>query len=229
MSFDDLTLLRHYDSDEVDVLTEFYKPVIALARRYDRAVGYFSSSAFRACAKELSSFIGNSGGIRLVIGCLVAQADIDALRGQGIEPEQGKRELLRDQLKSQLLALAEADLGSAALLANLVVSVVAQIKFAVRTEGIYHEKFGVFEDEIGHKIAFIGSANETEAALSYGVNHESFSVYQSSEASIYQAYGINLEARFERLWQGQTRKTHICEMDAQSLELMQELAERANP
>jgi len=227
MSFADLQIRRHYDSDEVDVLAEFYRPVLSLARRYDRAVGYFSSSAFRACATELSSFVGNSGAIRLVVGCLVAQADIDALRGKGLEPGQAERLLLREELRHQLLSLAEADISAATLLAKLIVSGVAQLKFAVRTEGIYHEKFGVFEDEIGLKVAFIGSANETEAALSYGANHESFSVYQSVEPSIYSAYGADLEDRFENLWLGKTRKTRICDLDAESLALMHELASRA--
>ena len=226
MSFADLHIRRHYDSDEADVLAEFYKPVLSTARRYDRAVGYFSSSAFRACAKELSAFVGNAGAIRLVVGCLVAQADIDALCGTGVEPSQAERLLLRDELRDQLAAFAEVDIDAAMLLAKLIVSGVAELKFAIRTEGIYHEKFGVFEDEIGLKVAFIGSANETEAALSFGANHESFSVYQSIEPSIYSAYGTDLEDRFENLWLGKTRKTRICDLDADSLALMHELASR---
>ena len=227
MSFADLHLRRHYNSDEDNVLADFYRPVLSSARRYDRAVGYFSSSAFRACATELSAFVGNAGAIRLVVGCLVSQADIDALRGKGVEPSDAERQLLRDELRRQLLLLAEADLNAATLLAKLIVSGVAQLKFAVRTEGIYHEKFGVFEDENGLKVAFIGSANETEAALAYGANHESFSVYQSIEPAIYAAYGVDLEARFERLWLGKTRKTRICALDVDSLALMQELVARA--
>ena len=227
MSFADLNLQRHYNSDEDDVLVDFYRPVLSRARRYDRAVGYFSSSAFRACATELSAFVGNAGAIRLVVGCLVSQADIDALQGKGVEPLDAERQLLRDKLCRELLALAEINMSAASLLARLVVSGVAQLKFAVRQEGIYHEKFGVFEDEAGLKITFIGSANETEAALSFGANHESFSVYQSVEPAIYAAYGTDLEERFERLWQGKTRKTRICDVDAESLALMHELVSKA--
>ena len=227
MSFADLSLQRHYNSDEDDVLANFYRPVLSSAQRYDRAVGYFSSSAFKACATELATFVGKAGSIRLVVGCLVSPADIEALQGKGIEPSDAERQLLRLELRRQLLSLAEADVDAATLLARLVVSGVAQLKFAIRTEGIYHEKFGVFEDELGLKIAFIGSANETEAALSFGANHESFSVYQSLETAIYAAYGTDLEVRFERLWQGKTRKTRICDLDAESLALMQELAARA--
>lgn len=227
MSFAGLELRRHYDSDEIDLLAEFFRPVLSYARRYDRAVGYFSSAAFRACAKELAAFVGNSGGIRLVVGCLVAQADIDALKGKGVEGSGAERQLLRNELRRQLLSLAESDLDAATMLAKLIVSGVAQLKFAVRTDGIYHEKFGVFEDAHGLKVAFIGSANETESALTYGMNHESFAVYQSKEPSIYSAYGSELEDRFERLWQGRTTKTRIHELDAESLALMSELSSRS--
>ena len=53
MSFADLQIRRHYDSDEVDVLAEFYRPVLSIARRYDRAVGYFSSSAFKPITSKI--------------------------------------------------------------------------------------------------------------------------------------------------------------------------------
>jgi hypothetical protein len=58
------------------------------------------------------------------------------------------------------------------------------LKFAVRDGGIYHEKLGIFTDSSGLKIAFIGSVNETMAALSAGQNHESFAVFQSMEPAI---------------------------------------------
>lgn len=224
MSFADLNLRRHYDSDELDLLAEFYRPVLGRAKRYDRAVGYFSSSSFKACAEELASFVENTGTIRLVIGCLVSQADIDALQNEGLIASEAERQLLRNELRRHLLSIAGKDLTAAKLLAKLVASGVAQLKFAVRSDGIYHEKFGVFEDRHGLKIAFIGSANETESALSFGKNHESFAVFQSIEPMIYSAYGPELEDRFERLWKGKTKATRIYDLDDESLALMREVA-----
>lgn len=224
MSFDSLTLARHYNSDEDDVLADFYRPVLQRARRYDRAVGYFSSSTFRACAAELNCFISKGGKIRLVVGCLISSADIEALKHAGKALDEAEREKLRAEIQRYLRELEGADFNAAKTFANLIASGVAEIKFAVREEGIYHEKLGIFEDEHGLKIAFIGSINETAAALSPGQNHESFAVFQSLEPAIYAAYGSDLERRFEDLWAGRTRATRIYDLDDESLSLIQEIA-----
>jgi superfamily II DNA or RNA helicase len=222
MNFSKIPLKHHLNSDEHDLLADFYRPVLTTARKYDRAVGYFSSSAFKACASELASFVGKEGQIRLVVGCLVSQCDIDAL--QGIKVHDAETRILREKLHRDLLQLSKNDQAATGLLSKLILSGVATLKFAVRREGIYHEKFGLFEDYDGGKIAFIGSANETEAALTLGGNHESISIYCSSEHSIYAAYGASLEKRFEDLWCGRTRNTRIYDLDDESLAFVRELS-----
>ena len=44
MGFKDLSLKEAYDSDEDDVLNDFYISVLSQAVTYDRIAGYFSSS-----------------------------------------------------------------------------------------------------------------------------------------------------------------------------------------
>jgi superfamily II DNA or RNA helicase len=224
MSFQSIQLQRHYDSDSTDVLQDFYRPLLGNSRRYDRAVGYFSSSTFRSCAAELASFIGNGGEIRMVIGCLTQPADVAALQDNGQELEARERHEIRQEIEKYLIQLEGEDPKAAQTFSKMVQSGIAKVKFAVRERGIYHEKFGIFEDEIGKKVAFIGSLNETSAALSHGFNHESISVYQSSEPEIYAAYGRDLEARFENLWDGKANKTRIYELDEHSLELIKRVA-----
>lgn len=229
MSFDALSLRRHYNSDEVDVLDEFYRPVLKSAQRYDRAVGYFSSSTFRSCAAELGSFVANGGKIRLVIGMMVSGEDVEALKLSSRTQDSVERARLRAEVQRYLLELEGVDFQSAQTFAKLVVSGVAELKFAFRDCGIYHEKLGVFVDSQGLKIAFIGSANETAAALTVGRNHESFAVFQSLEPAIYAAYGDDLEQRFEDLWSGRTKDTRIYDLDEESLALIKELASKSTP
>jgi superfamily II DNA or RNA helicase len=225
-SFEDLPLSRHYNSDERDVLQEFYRPIIEQSVRYDRAVGYFSSSTLRACARELGAFVSQEGRIRFVIGCLVSVKDAQALNAGDVSEDD--RAQIREELVRQLLTLQEQDFDSAALLSRLVIAGVIDIKFALRANGIYHEKFGVFTDASGCKVAFIGSANETEAALSAGANHESFSVFKSWEPAIYAGYGQELEQRFEDLWSGKTKNTRIYGLDDESLTLMRSIASKVS-
>lgn len=229
MSFDSLDIQRHYNSDEVDVLDSFYRPLLKHARRYDRAVGYFSSSTFRTCAAELAGFVGNGGKIRLVVGCLVSADDLQALKESGTPPDEAERAALRQQIHRYLSELEGADFNAAQTFAKLITAGVAELKFALRDAGIYHEKLGIFEDRQGFKVAFIGSVNETAAALSAGQNHESFAAFQSLEPAIYAAYGTDLEQRFEDLWAGRTRATRIYDLDKASLALIADLASKAGP
>lgn len=224
MSFQTLELQRHYDSDTTDVLQEFYRPLLKDALRYDRAVGYFSSSTFRTCASELASFIGQGGKIRLIIGCLTQPADITALHVEAVELKEREQLEIRREIEKYLIQLEGEDPQAAQTFSRMVASGVAEVKFAVRDRGIYHEKFGIFEDALGIKVAFIGSLNETSSALSHGFNHESISVYQSLEPNIYAAYGRDLEDRFENLWEGRTNKTRIYGLDNASLELIKKVA-----
>jgi superfamily II DNA or RNA helicase len=229
LGFESLSLARHYDSDAVDISSDFYRPLLRNAIRYDRAVGYFSSSALRECAAELRSFVSIGGRIRLVVGLLVSNADIVALQHEGQALDEIERQNIRGVLMSYLDDLVATDFKAAQTFAKLVSSGVAELKFAVRDRGIYHEKFGIFEDDSGLKVAFIGSVNETASAMTQEINHESCAVFQSVEPAIYVAYGLDLERRFEKLWNGETRHTRIYALDSVSLERMQELAQRHPP
>lgn len=224
MTFVDLNFRRHYDSDEHDVLGEFYRPALASAVRYDRAVGYFSSSTLRGCSMELRNFVGRSGKIRLVVGCLISNTDIEALTYQGLAQDEAEKAVLRAEFIRQLDEIERSDRTAAEAFAKLVAAGIAELRFAFRSEGIYHEKFGIFEDSNGYKVAFIGSMNETASALTQGINHESFSVYQSNEPIFYSAYGVTLEERFENLWLGHTKNTKVVPLDEESLARIKALA-----
>lgn len=222
IKFDELKIRTHYDSDEIDVFREFYKPVMRLSSKYLRAVGYFSAKTFVTCARELSEFINNDGQIRLIIGCFTSPNELSEIS------EEKRSEIEKDVIKKNLLNLlhssSDEEIRAATVLSMLISSGIAEIKFAFRDQGIYHEKFGIFEDLFGKKIAFIGSINETNAALTSGMNHESFSTYKSSQEQVYEQYGLELEEKFEKLWTGKTRNTRIYGIDDESLALMKRIA-----
>jgi len=226
MGFDHLNIEHHYDSDLTDVLNGFYRPIIKEAVRYDRAVGYFSSEAIRLCAREFRDFVGESGSLRLIVGCFTNPRDIHELSVIESLSDEMVQSITRDQLSEYLEQLEHDDLDSALVFSRMVVSGVVQLRFALRTSGIYHEKYGIFYDLAGRKIAFSGSANETAAAITWGDNHESFSVYLSSEPEIYAAYGETLEKKFENLWNGVSKNTRVVIPDAQTIKLMRTITDR---
>jgi superfamily II DNA or RNA helicase len=218
----EIGLKRHYQSDNDDLLNTFYRPVLARSVSYKRAVGYFSEQSLVACAAELSSFIEREGQIRLVIGCFVSPAELASVSASDLIA--AEKLVLRQRLIAILRAIEAGAAPSAKIIGTLVASGVVEMRFAVRQKGIYHEKFGIFEDAHGNKVAFIGSANETEAALAPGRNHESFAVFKSVESEIYTAYGDELEQRFDALWSGDTKETRIYPVDDDSLAIMRAMA-----
>jgi superfamily II DNA or RNA helicase len=75
------------------------------------------------------------------------------------------------------------------------------------TNGIYHEKIGIVIDELGDKIAFTGSLNETQAAHYY--NFESIDVFCSWHKGT-EPQRVNQKINdFQKLWNNKTDKVEI--------------------
>ena len=52
MAFTDLKLKHTYDSDEDNILNDFYVRVLSQTNRYDRLAGYFSSTSHATTPKQ---------------------------------------------------------------------------------------------------------------------------------------------------------------------------------
>lgn len=79
MSFKELSLLKHYKTYKNDIIKEFYTPVLKQAVLYQRAVGFFSSTALIDLTKGISGMIKNGGRIQFIVSPLLSQEDIDAI------------------------------------------------------------------------------------------------------------------------------------------------------
>ena len=65
MSFSELVLNTEYRSSIALTSRDFYAPILKVAIKYDRAVGFFSSSSLVHIAEGLLPFVNNGGTIRL--------------------------------------------------------------------------------------------------------------------------------------------------------------------
>ncbi|MEO1401247.1 MAG: hypothetical protein AAFV72_08310 [Cyanobacteria bacterium J06635_1] len=61
-----LQIQAEYRSDSCDLIRDFYVPCLSRAVRYDRAVGFFSSTSMAAVARGLTTFIRAEGKMRLI-------------------------------------------------------------------------------------------------------------------------------------------------------------------
>ena len=208
MALRDLNVQRAYHKGKDDIATDFYLPAIAAARRYDRAVGFFSSSIFLLAWPSIKKFVSNGGRMRLICSPVLSEQDELAMR-QGYS-EQGEIELgdaIRKQF-AELLAspgLAKPATVLASLVANGVIDCrVAWLSSAAegRSLRIFHDKMGLVEDEASDQIVFKGSMNETWPALALDGNIESIDVFASWRDEGERSR-VRDEARyFEDLWEG---------------------------
>ena len=176
MSFKDLLLLKQYKTYKNDIIKEFYTPVLQQAVLYQRAVGFFSSTALIDLTKGISGMIRNGGKIQFIVSPYLTQEDIDAIN-KGYEKKKIIGEALLREFKEPVNYYQEERLN---WLAYLIEEDFLEIKVAFtppnKEMGMYHEKVGIVTDEYGNRIVFTGSLNETLNA--FHNNYESIVVFK---------------------------------------------------
>jgi superfamily II DNA or RNA helicase len=195
----DLDLQPSYRTGRDSLLDDFYIPCLQEAASYDRAVGYFSSSLLHVVAVAYSDFALREGRMRLLCSPALTPDDFDAM-ASGAEIAKSAQGSILAELR-ELLNNPEA-LAPTKLLATLVGLGILEVRLAVPThpQGIFHDKLGLFADETGRRVSFVGSANETWAA--WGLNHESFEVFCSWKGERELLRTRSHAQFFDRLWQG---------------------------
>lgn len=66
MSFKDIEIKQEYRSFNDNMVEDFYYPLLSKAKLYERAVGFFSSTALIEISKGISGLVENGGKIRLI-------------------------------------------------------------------------------------------------------------------------------------------------------------------
>jgi SNF2 family DNA or RNA helicase len=182
MILPDRTWKLKYTPDDGDLVRLFYVPSLETAVRYDRSTGFFSASALTLAARGIEGLVRNNGRMRLVVGCTLAQAEIDA-----IEKGRKLRETVEQKLGSCPLDPSNKEASQALeLLSWMIAKGILEVKVAVPcdldrrpipSDGIFHEKAGIVEDKAGYRLAWNGSLNETAAGWQH--NWESINIFTS--------------------------------------------------
>lgn len=175
MSFKDLSIKNEYRSFNDNIVKDFYIPVLGEAILYQRAVGFFSSSALVMLANGIEGLIKNGGRIEIVASPRLSKEDVDEI-SRGYE----LRKVIEHALLRELDALP-VECETLSYVASLVATGKLDIKIAFLSShkeiAMYHEKMGLMTDGDGNVIAFSGSMNESENAFS--MNYEAFDVFCS--------------------------------------------------
>ncbi|RYG22254.1 DEAD/DEAH box helicase [bacterium] len=182
----DLTLQTSYHKGRDDIAKAFYLPCMGRAVEYDRAVGYFRSTAFIVAWPALRDFVQRGGKLRVLCSQVLAGEDIEALeKGYSARVDETLAARLLEEVRS--LLRDEVLREPARILAGLVARGTIELQIAVLRESdtrgasgrIFHDKLGIFRDSSGNIVIFKGSMNETWSGLAADGNLESIDVAAS--------------------------------------------------
>ena len=215
-----MTLLRDtawrlkYTPDDGDLVRLFYVPALLSAVRYDRLTGYFSARSLALAARGIEGLVFNSGRMRLVVGCTLAEEEVAAIeRGERL-----RHAVERTLLRMPSLSADPRTIDALELLAWMIANGFLDVKIAVpcdtdrrpiRDNSIFHEKTGIIEDKTGDRLAFNGSINETE--FGWSRNWESFNVFTSWSDS---PRVDQEETGFAKLWTNKARRAITLDVPA---------------
>jgi superfamily II DNA or RNA helicase len=205
MSFSDLNLKFKYRSDHDTIHSDFYSKVIQRSYQYDRAVGYFTSNSLSVIADGLEKFIEQDGYIRIIANPQLTLEDVEAIR----LGYRAKHDVIAESLLRQI-EMCEKTIQDDSLntLAWLIYEDKLDIKIAfTENNSLYHEKFGIFYDKEGNKIAFSGSANETLGGIRD--NFEKIDVFWKDHD---RNRIEDMVTDFENLWSNQTNGLTVIEV-----------------
>lgn len=216
MGLKEIQLKDAYDSDEDDILNDFYIPALSNSKEYNRLAGYFSSSALAVAARGISGLVKNNGRMKLIVGAKLQEIDVEAIR-KGIED--------RDSVIAEMMIKVLDDIESEFVrdhvraLAWMVANNYLEIKVAIPLNasriassiGIYHPKVGILsdKDDPQNTISFSGSINESE--MGWRNNLEEFKVFRSwiEEQNVYIKADL---ATFEKYWNGNTKRALVIDI-----------------
>jgi len=201
----DLALKKAYHKPEDDIASAFYLPAVASATRYDRAVGFFSSTIFLLAWPSLKQFVAAGGRMRLICSPVLSDLDQDALREGYSERAEAQAS---DEIRAEFGRMLASPLLAkpATVLATLVAQGAIDCKLAWvgetaggRPRRLFHDKIGLLSDG-QDEVAFKGSMNETWPGLSLDGNLESVDVFVSWGGEREQERIADERSYFERLW-----------------------------
>jgi len=209
-----------YTTDDLGLVSDFYVPALECAVRYHRATGYFSAGALALAARGVEGLVRNNGTMRLLVGCTLNQAEVEAIRrGESL------RQTVDARLQQMpLTAEGAAEEDALELVSWMIAAGHLEVKVAVPcdkkrrpcpADGIFHDKSGVIEDKTGDRLAFNGSVNETcrgWGSGAYSGNWERLTAFcDFGEGN---PYVEDVEQDFARLWSDKARRARVIDVPA---------------
>lgn len=218
-----------YNTNDHDLKSDYYEPILKIATKYDRSTGGFSVSGIKTLAESLTPFLRNHLilSTKRPIMRIVASHDVSEYDYDQIESGYRRRYSTSEE---KLIAILEelkqsSDLELLRSVRNIGTMVklgLLDIKIAVpmnKLRGRYHRKMGVFRDFDGHLITFEGSQNVSKSGDGSEVNLEGLVNFCTADPPIEEYKNAHLHF-FEDLWDDKLKNVRVRELDKYPRELL---------
>lgn len=195
---------------------EFFLEALINSNSLDFGLGYFSSSGFRALSVGFAFFISKGGKMRMIINEYLSPEDKESIeKGLKTKPE----DLIEDKVIKNIVELEKTlsrfDRHFFNCLSWLIASKRLELIAVVPSSnsvGIAHQKFGIFGDDVGNKVAFSGSANFSSTALLNNI--ESLSCYVSWANQQIENERLNyFVSLFDKTWSGRSKAVKVIPLE----------------
>jgi len=208
LGFRDLDIKIKYDSDNSDILNEFYIPVLSRSVEYYRLSGFFSSTSLAVSAQGLEEFIKNNGKMKLVCSAILSKEDVEKIK----EVYDSPADLIAEKFLIDYDNISNIFVkDNLAALGFMIANGNLEIKIAILDEskGIFHSKTGILIDEDDNMLSFSGSDNETANGWKYNI--EEFKVFKSWITG-QDDYFIEDLHNFNQYWENLTVKSTVIDV-----------------
>ena len=202
-----------WDSDEDDLINDFYRPSMATCERYQRLAGYFSSTTFAIIIGETVDFIERGGKIQLVTSHKLSKQDSEQIKKAVHTPE----EVLSKNIIAELSQNTDSHIEKCvSVMGYMLANNQLEIKIAIPDSvidhplSIYHQKTGIMYFPNEKIVTFTGSVNETGQGWKY--NDEDFLCFKSGVNTTHDDAIKANKKKFEKFWGNNANSTKVYEL-----------------
>ena len=155
----DIQFKNSYSSG-IEEPKEFFSEALIESKYFDLGLGFFSSSAIRCLAYGFAIFIANGGKMRIIINHILSDKDKQAIEeGQQNLPLDFEDKIIANINKLNEVLSKENEHFFKCISYLISINRIEFVATVSTKGGLGHDKYGIFTDDKGNKVAFIGSAN----------------------------------------------------------------------
>lgn len=208
MSLNDLDIKIKYDSDEDDLLNDFYIPALSESTKYYRLSGFFNSSSLAVAAEGLENFIKNNGKMKLVTSVIFSKEDLIKIN----EAQSNPLKVIEENFIKDYENISNNFIKDhLAALGWMIANDKLEIKVAYPKDliNIFHPKVGILVDSDDNYLSFSGSDNETRSG--WLGNIEEFKVFASWKFGHKEIIDTDISS-FAKYWQDNANKVNVIDI-----------------